>query len=151
MLTKRWGRVERGEVSLLIVGFAVVVAMLIAVVVNSSAAYLERQGLDSLADGAALHAADLGATGIDVYQGGVPEDSLELSAHEARMAVWAYLDSSGAFDRFQDLHFSVQVEQGRVLVHLSSLLDLPLRFPGAESRVIIESQGAAGVSVNAGN
>ena len=46
--------------------------MVVALVVDSSAAYLQRQGLDTLADGAALRGADLGATGEDVYQGGVP-------------------------------------------------------------------------------
>ena len=141
---------ERGQASLLIVGFAVVLAMMIAVVVNSSAAYLERQGLASLADGAALQAADLGVVGDHMYQGGVSAGALEVSAPSARAAVRAYLADTGAFDQFADLHFTVRVEQGRVLVHLSSLLDLPVRLPGAENRVIVESQGAAVASVNSG-
>ena len=48
---------ERGTVTLLIVGFAVVLLMMAAVVTDASAAYLQRQGLDTLADGAALTAA----------------------------------------------------------------------------------------------
>ena len=63
---------KRGQATILIVGFAVVLAMVVALVVDTSAAYLQRQGLDTLADGAALRGADLGATGEDVYQGGVP-------------------------------------------------------------------------------
>ena len=42
-------RDERGQASVLIIGFAVVLAMVVALVVDSSAAYLQRQGLDSLA------------------------------------------------------------------------------------------------------
>ena len=52
MNLRRWSlskpqRSERGSVTPLIIGFAVVVAMLVAVVVDASAAYLRRQGLDS--------------------------------------------------------------------------------------------------------
>jgi uncharacterized membrane protein len=53
---------ERGQVSVLIIGFALLIAMLVAVVIDATAAYIQRQGLDSLADGAALRGADLGAT-----------------------------------------------------------------------------------------
>ena len=67
-------RSEHGQATVLIVGFAVLLAMVVALVVDTSAAYLQRQGLDTLADGAALRGADLGATGEDVYQGGVPQD-----------------------------------------------------------------------------
>src|SRR4029079_9679145 len=51
-------RGEHGSVTPLILGFAVAVAMLVAVVVDASAAYLRRQGLNSAADAAALAATD---------------------------------------------------------------------------------------------
>ena len=70
-------RGERGQATLVIVGFALVLAMAIAMVVDASAAYLQRQSLDTVADGAALHGADLGATGRRVYTSGVPGDRLE--------------------------------------------------------------------------
>ena len=41
-----------GQTTLLIVGFAIVAIMMVGVVVDASAAYLRRAGLDSLADGA---------------------------------------------------------------------------------------------------
>ena len=44
---------EHGQTSIVLVGFFVVVALLVVVVVDASAAYLRRQRLDSLADGAA--------------------------------------------------------------------------------------------------
>ncbi len=51
-------RDEAGQATVLIIGFAVVLAMVVAVVTDASAAYLQRQGLDTLADGAALAGAD---------------------------------------------------------------------------------------------
>ena len=65
-------RREGGTASLLIVGFAIVAIMMVGVVVDASAAYLRRSGLDSLADGAALAAAD-GIQGRQVYEGGLGE------------------------------------------------------------------------------
>ena len=47
---------EEGQVTLLIIGFAGILLMAIVVVIDASAAYLQRQGLDNLADGAALYA-----------------------------------------------------------------------------------------------
>ncbi|WP_447643347.1 pilus assembly protein TadG-related protein [Nocardioides zeae] len=54
---------QHGQTTLMIVGFAGVLFMLLAVVVDASAAYLQRQGLATIADGAALAGADAGATG----------------------------------------------------------------------------------------
>lgn len=51
-------RDERGSSAMLIIGFAAFLAMTIAMLVDASAAYLQRQGLNTLADGAALHGAD---------------------------------------------------------------------------------------------
>jgi hypothetical protein len=141
-------RDERGQSSLLIVGFAVVLAMLVAVVVDASAAYLQRQGLDTLADGAALRGADLGATGEDVYRGGVPHETLALTAARARAAVDAYLRDAGAYARYPGLSCSVRVEGDRVLVHLGAPLDLPLSVPGSPGRATIGADGGAVVGVD---
>src|SRR4051794_6632917 len=124
-------RDERGQATVLIVGFAVVLAMVVALVVDSTAAYLQRQGLDTLADGAALRGADLGATGADVYEGGVPPDTLALSPAQARRAVGAYLQQSGAYARFPGLTYSVRVAEDRGGVHVSAPLDPPLSIPRA--------------------
>jgi hypothetical protein len=61
---------ERGQATVLIIGFTVVAVMMVAMVVDASAAYLRRTALDSLADGAALAAAD-GIQGRQVYEGGL--------------------------------------------------------------------------------
>ena len=140
-------RDERGQATVLIVGFAVLLAMVVAVVVDSSAAYLQRQGLDSLADGAALSGADLGATGEDVYQGGVPEDTLALTAAQARAAVGTYLRGVGAYARYPGLSYSVRIDGDRVVVSLRAPLDLPLSIPGSPERASIGAQGSAVVGV----
>ena len=80
-------RPETGQATILIVGLATVLAMGIAVVTDASAAYLQRQGLDNLADGAALAGADLGAAGDDVYTGGIGDDRLAVTEAEAKAAV----------------------------------------------------------------
>ena len=141
-------RDERGQSSLLIVGFAAVLAMLVAVVVDTSAAYLQRQGLDTLADGAALRGADLGATGKDVYEGGVPRESLALAPAQARAAVGAYLSDAGAYARYPGLSYTVRIDDDRVEVRLHAPLDLPLTIPGSPERATIGAEGSAVVGVD---
>ena len=141
-------RDERGQSTVLIIGFAGLLAMVIALVVDTSAAYLQRQGLDTLADGAALRGADLGATGEDVYQGGVPEETLALTPGRARPAVGAYLGATGAYARYPGLSYTVRVRGDRVEVHLSAPLDLPLSIPGSPERTGIGATGSAVVGVD---
>ncbi|WP_122816697.1 pilus assembly protein TadG-related protein [Nocardioides pantholopis] len=135
---------ERGQVSVLIIGFALVLAIGVAVVVDASAAYLQRSGLDSLADGAALHGADLGATGRDVYTEGVPAERLRLTSAQVHASVAAYLRSTGAHQKYPGLTFTVGVsaDQG-VTVELSAPLDLPLRVPGGPDTASIGATGSA--------
>src|SRR5690606_31950904 len=66
---------QRGNVTVLTIGFVAVLGMLVVVVVNASAAFLERRELMNLADRVALHAAD----GLDrdrVYAGGIDEEAV---------------------------------------------------------------------------
>jgi hypothetical protein len=135
----------------LIVGFAVVLAMVVALVVDTSAAYLQRQGLDTLADGAALRGADLGATGEDVYEGGVPPETLALTPAQARAAVAAYLRDSGGFARYPGLSYTVRIDGDRIEVSLHAPLDLPLSIPGSPERTTVGATGSAVVGVDGGN
>jgi hypothetical protein len=136
---------ERGQVTVLIVGFALLIGMLIAVVVDASAAYIQRQGLDTLADGAALHGADLGATGEEVYTVGVTDDRLDLTRAKAKEAVRRYLADSGAYRRYPGLSFQVMVDpvSDRITVHLDAPLDLPLTFPGSPEAASVGATGSA--------
>jgi hypothetical protein len=137
-------RDDTGQVTLLAIGFALVIAMAVAVVVDASAAYLQRSGLDTLADGAALHGADLGATGTDVYTGGVPGQRLALTEGEAQRAVEAYLHSIDAYASYPGLRAAVSVSGGdAVVVRLSAPLDLPLTFPGSPAGGSVSATGSA--------
>ena len=142
------GRDERGQTTVLIVGFAVVLMMAVAMVVNVSAAYLQRQSLDNLAEGAALMAADAGAEGDDVYAGGLDDDRLELLAAAARRAVDDYLAGTGAAQDYPGLTRTVEVDPATrsVRVRIAAPLKLPLTIPGAPRTATIAATGAAAVT-----
>ena len=140
---------ERGTVTLLIVGFAVVLLMMAAVVTDASAAYLQRQGLDTLADGAALTAADAGASGDEAYRDGLDAD-LHLDADVARAAVFGYLHRVGAFTRYPGLTVRVSVDSAtkRVVVEVHASIHLPLHVPGSPEYADVGATGAATVGVD---
>lgn len=142
-------RDERGTATLMIIGFALVLAMMAAVVTDASAAYLQRQGLDTLADGAALTAADAGASGQEAYAGGLSAD-LHLDAATARAAVADYLHRTGAFSRFPGLTASVSVDSTtqRVIVVVRAPVHLPLHVPGSPSHASVGATSSAEVGLD---
>jgi hypothetical protein len=139
-------RGDAGQTTLLIVGFAIVVLMLIAVVTDASAAYLRRQGLDSLADGAALAAAD-GIQGEQVYEGGLGEHA-RIDPAVAIRYVADYLRATGAAVRYPGLTYSVDATAERVVVRLATPLELPLSPPGWQRRPTISATAASFVVVS---
>lgn len=143
-------RDEAGQATVLVLGFAAVLASGLALVVDATAAYLQRQSLHTLADGAALYGADVGATGHDVYAGGIPDRRLELTTARARAGVEDYLRQVSAHQRFPGLQADVAVDpvDGRVTVSLSAPLDLPLDLPGAPDRTVVGGAGAAVVETD---
>lgn len=138
-------RHERGQTSLLIIGFALVIAMLVAVVVDASAAYLRRQDLDALADGAALAATDA-IRADQVYVGGLGARAA-LDPVVAQAYVASYLQQSGAAARFPGLAWSVSVGPDTVVVRVVAPLDLPLRLPGRRFRPLVAGSAASYVDV----
>jgi hypothetical protein len=134
-----------GQVSVLIVGFAVVLLLMVGVVVDASAAYLHRQGLDNLADGAALAGADE-VRGTAVYQGGLEGDRAPLDAAAARAAVHDYLTRIGAYDDYPGLACRVAVRDRTVVVQVEAPLDLPISVDGVTDGTV-GSRGAAAVDV----
>ena len=139
---------ETGQVSVLIIGLMIVLAMTIAVVVDASAAYLQRQRLDTLADGAALYGADAAATGRETYLHGVAGERLELDADRARAGVRDYLARTGASGSYPGLDWAVTVNAATstVTVRLRAPLDLPLTVPGAPDHTWVGATGSAAVS-----
>ena len=81
-------RSESGQAAVLLVGFFAVALLLVAVVVDASAAYLRRQGLDNIADGAALAGAD-GVQGREVYEGGLGERARFVATDVTDL--WAFI------------------------------------------------------------
>jgi hypothetical protein len=134
---------ERGSVTPLIVGFAIIVLLLVAVVVDASAAFLKRQDLATLAEGAALQGADLGARGTEVYAGGLTDAPLQVTESSARAAVLAYLREVDAYADHPGLRVRVAVTGGRVTVTLTAPTDLPLTVPGGPQRPRISGSGSA--------
>ncbi|GAB3768514.1 Flp pilus assembly protein TadG [Nocardioides ginsengisegetis] len=141
-------RDERGTVTLMIIGFAFVLAMAVVLVVDASAAYLQRQGLDTIADGAALQGADLGATGRETYLDGVPDDRLALTEARVRASVHDYLLAIGAYRTYPGLTYDVGVDATTqsVTVAVHAPLDLPLTVPGSPAHPVVGSEASAIVS-----
>lgn len=140
-------RTESGQVSVLIIGLALVLLLTAALVVDASAAYLQRQGLDNLAEGAALQGADLGS--VSLYTEGLPTERLLQSSGAASDAVGEHLASVGAYERYPGLTHDVEVDrvQGRVTVELRAPLDLPLSIPGGPDVAYVTSRASASVTV----
>jgi len=136
---------EQGTTTVLVIGFVVVVATLVAVVVDASAAYLQRQRLTALADSAAIAAAD-GVQGRQVYEGGLPEPSedarVAVDPRAAQAYVAAHLDALGAGVTYPGLSWSVRTEGDQVVVELRAPLELPLGVPGVGDPVIAGTSSA---------
>ena len=138
--------------TLLIVGLAVVLMTAIAVVVDASAAYLQRQGLMTLADGAALAGADAGSRNEpDLYTDGIVQDPrLDLQQRVAAAAVADHLAATGAHADYPGLSWSVVLTDGgdRVVVRVRAPLDLPLTFPGAPDSAPVSATASATVQLD---
>lgn len=145
-------RDEAGQLTVLIVGLAVIVLMLIGVVVDATAAYLHRQGLTNVADGAALAGADAGSRNLDVlYAEGVGEaERLAQARGIAQQAVRDYLRRTAAHATYPGLRVEVGFDAARasVVVSVRAPLELPLTVPGAPERATVTARGAAVVEVD---
>jgi hypothetical protein len=140
------GHGERGQTTVLVVGLFLVALGLVVVVVDASAAYLRREALDGVADGAALAATE-GASGREVYDGTLGERA-RIDPGAARQAVAGYLAATGAVRRYPGLEWSVDTTPDRVVVRLRAPLDLPLVPPGWGRDATVGATAAAYVAVS---
>ncbi|MBC9226319.1 hypothetical protein GL325_08300 [Aeromicrobium sp. 636] len=125
-------RRERGNVTVLTVGFLAVLGLLVVVVVNASAAFLERRELMNLADRVALHAAD----GLDrdaVYTGGIDEAAV-LDAADAQSLIRGIVPS--------DVDVRLSTAGDRVEVRLTRRVPLPLVPPGVPDTATIRADAS---------
>jgi Flp pilus assembly protein TadG len=123
---------ERGTVTVMTLGFLMLLSLLTVVVVDSSAAFLERQRLNNLADGAALAAAD----GLD-EAGFYADRRVVVDPDEARRLVSDYL----AGEEVQAL--DIAADGNTVTVRLQRELDLALTPPGWVSSTTIVADATA--------
>lgn len=111
---------ERGQISLLIIGFATILLALVAVVVDASQVVLLRRSLASVADGAALAGAQ--SLAVHPLYSGQAVGSLPIDPARAQQSVVSYLASSG-----MDLSLvDVAVDGDRVTVEVAARAHLPL-------------------------
>ncbi len=136
---------EEGQTTLLLVGFFLVAVLLVVVVVDASAAYLRRQRLDGLADGAALAAAD--AIAADrVYLGGLGARA-GIDPALARSHVAAHLQAVGAHRAYPGLSYQVRTTADSVEVRVAAPLELPFAPPGWAEQTRVSGTAAAFVQV----
>jgi Putative Flp pilus-assembly TadE/G-like len=144
-------RDERGQSAVLIIGLASFLLLAIVVVVDASAAFLQRQGLDTVADGAALAGADAGSRNLDsIYGSGVgSQPRLDQAEALARAAVEDYLNQTGARTDYPGLSYDVGFDpiDNSVVVQVRAPLDLPLSIPGSPERPVVGTTGSAVVQV----
>jgi len=140
-------RDERGSTIPLILGLATVLLMGIALVINASSAYLQRQSLDTLADGAALRGADRGAAGV--YGEGLTQERLLQESGAVKKVVIAYLASVGADRTYPGLEVQarVNVVDRSVTVILSAPVELPLHIPGSPTKPVVGASSTAAVTL----
>ena len=123
---------ERGSITVMSIGFLLLLGALTVVVVNASAAFLQRQELNNLADGAALAAAD-GLDAAAFYE----RRKVALSESDVQSLVTRYISDSSA-------HLTaLEVTGDRVRVRLSRPMDLPLVPPGWMDRTVVVADADA--------
>ncbi|MFD1211007.1 pilus assembly protein TadG-related protein [Arthrobacter sp. GCM10027362] len=98
---QRDGTAEDGQVLLLTIGLAALCLLVATVVMAASAVYLEHKKLLSLADSAALAAADTFSLGDVEDASGAPLPALDDAG--VRRAARQYLAETGAAERFSRL------------------------------------------------
>ena len=117
---------DEGSVLLLVIGFAGIPLVLVAVVADVSAVVLAKRSVASAADGAAVTAAQ--ALDLDaVYDQGLGEQ-LPLSTGDARARVAAY--EAQARGQQPGLRLVLRLEERTAVVTGSRTVRLPFRLPG---------------------
>lgn len=125
-MTRDDARDEDGSVLLLVIGFAGILLVLVAVVADVSAVVLAKRGVASAADGAAVSAAQ--ALDLDAVYGSGLGAALPLSTGDARARVAAYEGQVSA--QQPGLRLVLRLEGRTAVVTASRTVRLPFRLPG---------------------
>jgi hypothetical protein len=130
--------------TVLIIGFTVIILLMIVVVTDISKAFLVRRDLDATADGAVLAAANgLAAVYAQPGAGG----NAAIDPDQAARLTADYLSEVAASNRFDSLGWSVDVEGTTVTVHLTSTANLPFHPPGFPTSTDLSAESAAIVPI----
>ncbi|MGI8699182.1 MAG: pilus assembly protein TadG-related protein [Mycobacteriales bacterium] len=141
-------RGEDGSISLLIVFYTLIAAAMVVVAVDASAFFLAQRGLSSVADGAAVSAAQ--ALDEDAIYAGRAGDELPLDAGGVRAAVAGYLTDRELASTYPTLQVPEASTDGEtVTVTLTYDKKLPFvalvsaltnAFPGGTVRVEVTAR-----------
>lgn len=131
-MTVHRSRTEAGTVTVMSIGFLILLGLLTVVVVNASAAFLQRQELNNLADGAALRATD-GLDEAAFYE----QRRVVLDRSVVRSLVEQHIAGQGV--RLAIL----EIDADRVHLRLERPMDLPLVPPGWRSRTVVVADADA--------
>ena len=123
---------EHGQITAMLVIFAICLLLAISAVINIAASYLRRQEATSLADGAALSASDAAAAAV--VHGSPDAAYVAIDQGAATAAVEAYLRLTGAHSSYPGLKSHVLVDANTVIVSLSMPFELPVSLPGVAAR-----------------
>lgn len=124
---------ETGQITVVTLGFLLVLGLLTVVVVNTSAAFLQRRDLLNLADRAALAAADAIAH-ERIYREGVDAD-VALDPAQARRIAASVLPSGTGVE--------LRIEGDIVHVWLERGFTVPIRPPGWNGGTTLTAESAA--------
>ncbi|MEI6405307.1 MAG: pilus assembly protein TadG-related protein [Actinomycetes bacterium] len=120
-------RDDSGSVLILGIGLSVLALAVVTVVINVATLWLARSTLNSLADGAALYAAQAVDTTL-IYTDGLGTE-LTIDSAKAKNHIHEYLGLSAVKQQLSDLRVDhVQVESNAVQVTLSARAHLPFGY-----------------------
>lgn len=117
---------DAGSVLLLVLGFAGLLLVLVAVVVDASAVLLAKRNVASAADGAAVSAAQ--AVDLEKLHSEGLRQQVPLSAEQARARVGAY--ERQVRPQQPGLVLGLRLEGRTAVVTASRTVRLPFRLPG---------------------
>ncbi|MFC0626589.1 Tad domain-containing protein [Kribbella deserti] len=129
--------------TVLIIGFATVVLLMVAAVTDISKTFLVRRDLDATADGAVLAAAN----GLALHRG-TSGPTADIDPEAASRLTAEYLDAVNATASFDDLTWSTVVEGQTVVVTLTTTVDLPFEPPGWTTTREVAATAAAIVTLS---
>jgi len=135
---------DDGQILLLLIGAVLILALMIAGVVDTARLYLARRSLDAVTDAAALagsQSADLAA----VYSGRTGSD-VPLDPTAARIAVRRYLDAVDAATSIRGFEVdAIEVTATEVTVRSHGVVRLPFAGPvmSGRSSVVVRTVATA--------